>query len=84
MGPGGVGKTRLAQRAIHEFAPRFSDGATFVALEDISSTSEFGGRVARELGVKLTGRDEPLDQVIEFLRERQMLLVLDNFEHLAA
>jgi len=83
MGPGGVGKTRLAQRAIHEFAPRFSDGATFVALEDISSASEFGGRVARELGVKLTGRDEPLDQVIEFLRERHMLLVLDNFEQLA-
>ena len=83
MGPGGVGKTRLAQRAIHEFAPRFSDGATFVALEDISSTREFGGRLARELGVKLTGRDEPLDQVIEFLRERHMLLVLDNFEQLA-
>ena len=84
IGPGGVGKTRLAQRAIHEFAPRFSDGATFVALEDISSATELGGRLARELGVSLAGSDEPLDQVIKFLRERQVLLVLDNFEHLVA
>ena len=55
----------------------------FVPLEDITSSSELGGRLARELGV-LTGSDEPLNQVIEFLRERHMLLVLDNFEQLAA
>ena len=83
IGPGGVGKTRLAQRAMHEFAPGFSDGATFVPLEDIESSSELGGRLARELDVRLAGSEEPLDQVIEFLRERQMLLVLDNFEQLA-
>ena len=83
IGPGGVGKTRLAQRAMHEFAPGFSDGATFVPLEDIESSNELGGRIARELDVRLAGRQEPLDQVIEFLRERQMLLVLDNFEQLA-
>ena len=84
MGPGGVGKTRLAQRAMHEFAPAFADGAAFVPLEDIASSSELGGRLARELGVGLAGSDEPLDQVVEFLRERHMLLVLDNFEQLAA
>jgi predicted ATPase/DNA-binding SARP family transcriptional activator len=83
VGPGGVGKTRLAQRAMHEFAPGFSDGATFVPLEDIESANELGGRIARELDVRLAGRQEPLDQVIEFLRERQTLLVLDNFEQLA-
>ena len=83
IGPGGIGKTRLAQRAMHEFAPGFSDGAAFVPLEDIISSNELGGRIARELGVLLAGSHEPLDQVIEFLRERQMLLVLDNFEQLA-
>ena len=83
IGPGGVGKTRLAQRAMHEFAPGFSDGATFVPLEDIKASNELGGRIARELDVRLAGRQEPLDQVIEFLRERQTLLVLDNFEQLA-
>ena len=42
-----------------------------------------GRRIARELDVRLAGRQEPLDQVIEFLRERQTLLALDNFEQLA-
>jgi len=84
IGPGGVGKTRLAQRAMAELAPGHADGAAFVPLEDISSSSELGGRLAREMGLTLAGSQEPLEQVIAFLRERQMLLVLDNFEHLAA
>ena len=58
MGPGGVGKTRLAQRAMDEFAPGFSDGVAFVPLEDISSSNELGSRLARELGVSLTGSDD--------------------------
>ena len=84
IGPGGVGKTRFAQHALQEVGSSFPDGAVFVPLEDISSSSELGGRLARELGVSLTGKGEPLNQVIDFLRDRHMLLVLDNFEHLAA
>ena len=84
VGPGGVGKSRLAARVIRDFAPRFSDGAAFVSLEEISSSSELGSRIARELGVDLAGGEEPLLQVVASLRQRQMLLVLDNFEHLAA
>ena len=84
IGPGGVGKTRLARRAIQELAPGYSDGVAFVPLEDISASSELGGRIARELGVGLVGSEEPLDQVIAFLRERHVLIVLDNFEHLVA
>jgi predicted ATPase len=55
-----------------------------VPLEDVDSSNELGARIARELDVRLAGRQDPLDQVIEFLHERQMLLVLDNFEQLAA
>ncbi len=84
IGPGGVGKSRLAQRVVRELAPRYADGAVFVALEDTALPSELGGRLARELGVRASGAAEPLDQVIEFLRERELLLVLDNFEQLAA
>ncbi|CAG0949569.1 Putative HTH-type transcriptional regulator [Burkholderiales bacterium] len=84
IGPGGVGKTRLAQRAVRDLAPGYADGATFVPLEDVASSGEFGGRLAREIGVDLVGSAEPLDQVVRFLRERHMLLVLDNFEQLAA
>lgn len=83
-GPGGVGKTRLAQRVVGECASLFADGATFVPLDDIDAASEFGGRLARELDVALKGRTDPLDQVIDALRTRHALLVLDNFEQLAA
>ena len=82
-GPGGVGKTRLAQRAAIELGSRSRDGAVFVPLDDLVSGSQFGGRLARELGVELAGRAEALEQVIDVLRDRQQLLVLDNFEHLA-
>ncbi|MGH6609597.1 MAG: ATP-binding protein, partial [Burkholderiaceae bacterium] len=84
LGPGGVGKTRLARRVLTDVAPNFADGAVFVPLEDIASSNELGERLARELGIGLVGKKATLDQVIEFLRQRQMLLVFDNFEHLVA
>jgi predicted ATPase len=83
VGPGGVGKTRLARRVIEELDSAFEDGAVFVPLEDITAAADLAGRLARELGITLKGRGEALEQVIEFLRERRMLLVLDNFEQLA-
>lgn len=81
-GPGGVGKTRLARRVIDECAQLFPDGASFVALDDLDAVGDFGGRLARELDVTPRGRADPLDQVIEALRARRALLVLDNFEQL--
>ena len=84
MGPGGAGKTRLAQRALQELAPAYSNGGVFIALEDVVEPAELGGRLARELGVNLTGSRESLEQVVTFLCERHMLLVMDNFEHLVA
>jgi predicted ATPase/DNA-binding SARP family transcriptional activator len=84
VGPGGVGKTRLAQRVGQDLAVRFPDGVTFVPLEDVASGNEIGVRLARELGVRLGRGAEPLDQIVDFLRSQQALLVLDNFEHLAA
>ena len=84
VGPGGVGKTRLAQRAMREFEPRFSDGAVFVPLEDVASSRELGGRIARELGIALAGSNDPLDQITKFLRDQHALLVLDNFEQLTS
>ena len=83
VGPGGVGKSRLARRALQELGSAYSDGAAFVPLEDIASIDELGARIARELDIRLTGGQEPLAQVIAYLRTRHVLLVLDNFEHLA-
>ena len=81
-GPGGVGKTRLARHALDELAPGYADGAVFVPLDDLSSPNEVGGRIANELEIDLKGRAEPIEQVIEALRSRKMLMVLDNFEQL--
>jgi predicted ATPase/DNA-binding SARP family transcriptional activator len=80
-GPGGVGKTRLARHALDELAAGHDVGA-FVPLDDLTSPNEIGGRIAQELEIGLKGRAEPIEQVIEALRERRMLLVLDNFEQL--
>ena len=83
-GPGGVGKTRLAQHALRDLAPDYAHGAKFVPLEDMLSPGELGGRLARELGVALAGSAEPLAQVEAYLREREILLAFDNFEHVTA
>ena len=84
IGPGGVGKTRLARRAMQELAPRFADGAVFVPLEDVDTPEQLGLRLAREGGVAAaSGNDDPLTRVIDAWREQQLLLVLDNFEQLA-
>lgn len=82
-GPGGVGKTSLARRAMQALAGEFADGSAFVALEELAAAAEIGARIAHELDLALKGRAEPMQQVIETLRTRQMLLVLDNFEHVA-
>jgi predicted ATPase/DNA-binding SARP family transcriptional activator len=82
-GPGGIGKTSLARRALHDGAAHFADGAAFVALEELSSAQEIGARLAQAIDLTLKGRADPMQQVTEALRPRQMLLALDNFEHLA-
>jgi predicted ATPase/DNA-binding SARP family transcriptional activator len=85
IGPGGVGKTRLARRVMQELAPRYADGAAFVALEDVETPAQFGLRLAQEAGVA-SGRgsnDDALARVVAAWRDRHLLLVLDNFEQLA-
>ena len=84
IGPGGVGKTRLALRALAELAPAHPDGAVFVPLEDVVESDDVGARIAREVGVELKRGADPEAQLIDRLRARRMLLVLDNFEHVNA
>ena len=84
MGPGGVGKTWLARRALRECSTHYPDGTAMIPLEDLASIDKMGARLARELGVPLAGSRDPLEQVIAALGARRMLLVLDNFEQLVA
>ena len=83
VGPGGVGKTRLARRALDELGPGYADGGAFVPLDDVALPDEVGARLARELGVHL-GIGDAIDEVAAALRDRHMLLVLDNFEQIAS
>lgn len=83
VGPGGVGKSRLAQQAMPSLAIALADGATFVPLEDLARPADIGARIARQLPLQLAGMDPPHAQVVRHLQRQQRLLVLDNFEHLA-
>jgi predicted ATPase len=82
VGPGGVGKSRLALRVATELAtePDFVDGTAFVVLEDLADASRVPSRVANALGVAL---DDVADvtRLARALRERRALVVLDNAEH---
>lgn len=82
LGPGGIGKTRLAERAAHDLAASFPDGSFLVRLEDANDAGEWVARIARETGTTLRGRATPLEQLCAALRERRMLLVFDNVEQL--
>jgi predicted ATPase/DNA-binding SARP family transcriptional activator len=81
-GPGGIGKTRLALGLAEQEARRFADGACLVPLAGVSSPALLPHVIAGQLGVTFYGSEEPKDQLIAALRSRELLLILDNFEHL--
>ncbi len=90
VGPGGMGKTRLALAAAQAQASRqpriFGDGVVFVELAAVLSPDFIAPAIASALGLELAARRgdqrSPTEQLLEFLRPRQILLLLDNFEHL--
>jgi predicted ATPase/DNA-binding CsgD family transcriptional regulator len=81
-GPGGVGKTRLAARAAALSGDRFADGVCFVSLESIDEPALIASGIALQLGLSDAGERSRLDQVALHLGVREVLLVLDGFEHL--
>jgi predicted ATPase/DNA-binding CsgD family transcriptional regulator len=83
-GPGGIGKTRLALRLAGEIVPDFADGAWLVELADTVDPALVPGRVAVALGIREeTGR--PLaETLVDALRPRRLLLILDTCEHVVA
>jgi len=83
-GPGGVGKTRLALQAAAEASEHFVDGTWFVSLAPLTDPDLVIPTIAQTLDVRETGERSLLDQLKAFLRERQVLLLLDNFEQVAS
>jgi len=83
-GPGGMGKTRLALQAAARHGAAFADGTAFVSLASLQTGDLFSAALAEAVGLALTSAGEAKAQILGHLSGRQMLLVLDNFEHLAA
>lgn len=80
-GPGGIGKTELAVEAGRQRAPSLADGAAYVALDRLTDPELVPAAIADALGLPLLGPDQE-SGLARLLRGRQLLLVLDNFEHL--
>jgi predicted ATPase len=82
MGVGGVGKTRLALRAAAEELPRYREGAWLVELQAVRDPAAVVGAVAAVFRLADRAGMTILESLIEFLASKQLLLVLDNCEHL--
>ena len=80
-GPGGAGKTRLAGEAARQAAARFADGAWLVELAPVRDPAQVAPVVAAALGVREQPGVPPGEAVARVLGRQQLLLVLDNCEH---
>jgi predicted ATPase/DNA-binding SARP family transcriptional activator len=80
VGTGGVGKTHLVLESAHRAT--FRDGVFFVPLASINLPNLLITAMTDALGLPLAGRRTPKEQLLDYLRDREVLIVLDNFEHL--
>jgi len=79
-GPGGVGKTRLALQAAVEALDPFADGVYFVNLAPVRDADLVTATIAQTLGVKEAGSQPLLERLNDYLRDKHLLMLLDNFE----
>lgn len=82
LAPGGMGKTRLSLEVARSQIGRYTDGVFFVPLAPLSSPNDIVTTIAENIGFVFHGENPPAQQLVDFLKDRSMLLVLDNFEHL--
>ncbi len=84
VGPGGSGKSRLALQLASELSPAFALGACLVALAGVSDADLVPLSILQALHIGSTPDASPLQSLVSYLQNKQALLVLDNFEHVAA
>ena len=81
VAPGGMGKTRLSLEVASQMVQEFPQGIYFVALDRISSADMIVQAVVEVLPISLSTNEDPKSRVMEYLRDKAILLVMDNFEH---
>ena len=79
-GTGGIGKTRLALQVATDLLADFADGVCFVSLAPVSDPDLVVATIVQTLGLKDTGGQALLDHLRDYLSDKQLLLLLDNFE----
>src|SRR5688572_11496013 len=79
-GPGGVGKTRLAQALAHDVAAHFADGVVLVDLAPLADPTLVLPAIAHALSLRDSSGHPVMEQLIDFVQPRALLLVLDNVE----
>ncbi len=81
-GPGGSGKTRLSVQAASSVFGEFADGAWFVELAPVADATFLPSAVASTFGLREEGLRKPEEVLMDFLKDKHVLLVIDNCEHL--
>jgi DNA-binding CsgD family transcriptional regulator len=82
LAPGGMGKTRLSLKVAQSQIGHYPDGIFFIPLAPLSSPNDIVTTIAENIGFVFHGEQTLTQQIVTFLKDRTMLLVLDNFEHL--
>ncbi|MEZ4658221.1 MAG: BTAD domain-containing putative transcriptional regulator [Caldilineaceae bacterium] len=84
LGPGGMGKTRLATEAARQLQRHYTDGVCFVGLAALRHVDLLPAAILEALGQRREATRSPAETLLAYLQRRHLLLVLDNFEHLRA
>jgi predicted ATPase/class 3 adenylate cyclase len=80
-GPGGMGKTRLSIEVASQSAEEFSDGVRFVALAPLDSADQIVQAFLQALDLRPASQEDPKDFLLQQLQRSELLIVVDNFEH---
>jgi class 3 adenylate cyclase len=82
IAPGGYGKSRIANQLSADMLGKFSNGVFEVRLASVTEHTRLPEAIATATGFQFFGSREPKQQILDYLREKEMLLNFDNFEHL--
>ena len=83
-GPGGTGKTRLSLEVARQLVGQFKDGVFFVQLADVTNADQVIARIAQQLEVRSAGSQPLFQNLKDYLRDKDILLLLDNFEQVVS